>query len=501
MDLSILEITLLDPTGGDHLVGHLFRYGHAQPNGLIRFVPAPAYVRNPARFTLSQLYLGTDEDGTQRLLSDIAAAEFNGLRAPPSRTDTRGPLRLPHWFQNLLPEGAFRAHIAAIRGCDEDDYFELLAACGTDLPGAVRALPVNNASNALMQRLVTQDQDALEASVIEIPLAEGVSLSGVQPKLGVNLDAQGRYVARTKLDEATHIIAKLPVVGYPRMPEVEHLSMHLAGLAGVRVCKTSLVPLQALSARHSYDLGSPDPDRTMFLAVPRYDRDVPGRRHAEDLAQALGLRPEDKYSKSVSYAAIMLLFLAIPSLGESAVLELLRRLAVNELIGNPDCHLKNIGLYYPDGVNAELPPAYDIVAHHLFTPARGHALYLMPKGVQDEIQETSQRKIEREFRQLHGREPGANELPRAPIRLLNPVTIKRMAQLLQLPGKLLETTLKHVVAAAANEWPAAIDASDITPEQKQKMKDLLEEQPAVQALRRRRETSRSKASSVPLRPQ
>jgi serine/threonine-protein kinase HipA len=496
VDLSILEITLLDPHGSNQLVGHLFRYGNAQPNGLIRFVPATSYVRDPGRFTLGQLYLGTDEDGTQRLLSDITAAEFNGLRDPPSKTNTRGPLRLPDWFQNLLPEGTFRAHIAEIRGCDEDDYFELLAACGTDLPGAVRALPVNNASSELMQRLVTQDQDALEASVIELPLAEGVSLSGVQPKLGVNLDANGRYVARTKLDEATHIIAKLPVVGYPKMPEVEHLSMQLAALAGVRACRTSLVPLNALLARHSYDLGSPDPDRTMFLAVPRYDRDVPGRRHAEDLAQVLGLRPEEKYHKGVSYTAIMRLFLAIPSLGEAAALELLRRLAVNELIGNPDCHLKNIGLYYPDGVNAELPPAYDIVAHHLFTPARGHALYLMPKDAQDEVQEAAQKQVEREFRQLHGREPGANELPRARVRLLNPLTIKRMAQMLKLPGKLLETTLKQVVDAAANHWPKAIDASDITPEQKQKMKDHLQAQPAVQALHRRQETARKKASAV-----
>jgi serine/threonine-protein kinase HipA len=282
------------------------------------------------------------------------------------------------------------------------------------------------------------------------------------------------------------------------MPEVEHLSMHLAELAGARVCRTSLVPLKALLAGHRFDLGSPDPDRTMFLAVPRYDRDGPGRCHAEDLAQVLGLRPEDKYSKGVSYAAIMLLFLAIPSLGEAAVLELLRRLAVNELIGNPDCHLKNIGLYYPDGVNAELPPAYDIVAHHLFTPARGHALYLMPKDAQDELEKATQEQVAREFRQLHGHEPAAHELPRARVRLLNPTTIKRMAQMLQLPGKLLETTLKHVVEAAAKSWPAAIDASDITPQQKQRMKDHLQAQPAVQALRRRQETARSKASAARL---
>ncbi len=86
---------------------------------------------------------------------------------------------------------------------------------------------------------VTQGQDALEMSVTADPLEEGVSLSGVQPKLGVIRDGE-RYVGRTK-DHDTHIIAKLPVVGQPLLPEVEALELaagarrrrgHLRGHAG-----------------------------------------------------------------------------------------------------------------------------------------------------------------------------------------------------------------------------------------------------------------------------
>lgn len=94
----------------------------------------------------------------------------------------------------------------------------------------------------------------------------------MKPKLGVNIDTQGRYVARTKLDEFTHIVAKLPAVDYPLMLEVEHLSMQLARMAVANVCDTHLVPLERLAAQHKYDLGDPDLKSTNFLVVPWYDR-------------------------------------------------------------------------------------------------------------------------------------------------------------------------------------------------------------------------------------
>lgn len=488
MDISILQIVLLTPRGERQHVGHLFRWGHQQANGLIRFVPAADYVKDSKRATLGLQFVAEDEPTTQRLLQDIHAAEFNGYRAAPSRSSPAGPLQLPNWFQNLLPEGTFRAHIAELRGCAEDDFFELLAACGSDLPGAVLALPVQDASRELMQALVTEGQDALEMSVSEVPLLDGVSISGVQPKLGVNQDLQGRYVARTKLDEATHVIAKLPVAGYPLMPEVEHLSMALARLAGVQACQTRLEPLQALLAPHRYPLGeAADMAQQHFLAVPRYDRDQPGRVHAEDMAQVLGFAPGDKYSREVSYSLLMQVFLTRDSLGEEAVLELLRRLAVNELIGNPDCHLKNIGLYYPDGVNPRLPPAYDIVAHHLYLPATGHALLILPAPQQKALEDEQRRRFRQQFAQEHGRDPGREEEGRwSRLLLLRPATLKALAERIGLPYKLLERTASQVVKRAAEHWPEAIDAGPVTAEQKGRMKALLEAHPAVQALRRRK---------------
>jgi serine/threonine-protein kinase HipA len=107
-----------------------------------------------------------------------------------------------------------------------------------------------------MARYVTQNQYSLEMSVTAEPMEEGVSLSGVQPKVGV-IKQGDRYVGRTK-DHDTHIIAKLPVVGQPRLPELEHLSLQLAATSGVTVCETYLEPLAKLAVQHGYDLGDAD---------------------------------------------------------------------------------------------------------------------------------------------------------------------------------------------------------------------------------------------------
>lgn len=498
MDLRILEISLGKPVqAGGTPVGHLFLYGEDQPNGVLRFVPADSYVAEDTRPILSLLYTDETSEETRLHLQDIAAAEFNGQRQANGPVSKAGltPMLLPAWFQNLLPEGAFRKHIAEIRGCAETDYFELLAACGADLPGAVFAVPVKEASTELMKRLVTQDQDALEASVVEIPLVEGISLSGVQPKLGVNKNEEGRYVARTKLSESTHVIAKLPAVDYPLMPEVEHLSMQLATMAGVDACVTELVPLEKLMAQHHYDLGGPDLVTTKFLAVPRYDRQVKTRVHAEDFAQALGFMPFDKYSKGVSYAMLMQYCLEFESLGEAAVLELLRRIAVNELIGNPDCHLKNIGVYFLDGNTPMLPPAYDIVAHHVYNGAIGHALYILAPDKQKQLEAVQQKQVAKDFERATGRPSEPHELPPMKLSLLRPSTLKALAEQVGLPYKLFQTTADSVVTAAAGKWPAAIDASSVTPLQKERMKGLLERHPAVQAIRRREIMAAKKATA------
>lgn len=69
--------------------------------------------------------------------------------------------------------------------------------------------------------------------------------------------------------------------------------------------------------------------------------------------------------------------ISLPRCGPSAVHGLRRRIEVNELLGNADMHLKNIGLPYRDRHHATLAAAENIKATGLYSGARGDAPRLM----------------------------------------------------------------------------------------------------------------------------
>ena len=69
-------------------------------------------------------------------------------------------------------------------------------------------------------------------------------------------------------------------------------------------------------------------------------------------------------------------------MGKPAVHELIRRLAVNELLDNPDAHLKNFGVLYErnsQGFKPTFAPAFDIVPYAISHGIDGHALPLVSK--------------------------------------------------------------------------------------------------------------------------
>ena len=63
--------------------------------------------------------------------------------------------------------------------------------------------------------------------------------------------------------------------------------------------------------------------------------------------------------------------------GEPGVVELVRRLVFNALIGNADMHMKNWSMLYPDGRNAMLAPAYDLLSTIAYLPGERMALNLV----------------------------------------------------------------------------------------------------------------------------
>ncbi|MGY8527539.1 type II toxin-antitoxin system HipA family toxin [Paracidovorax citrulli] len=445
-------------------VGVLFQYRLGDTQVVNRFVADDAFAYLAGAPTLSLSMRAADPASQKALWGDVGSTLFNGVYSP-----ANGWL-LPAFFQNLLPEGVFRDHVAAQRHCDPRDHFEMLAACGLDLPGNVHALPLQLSRDELAH-YVTQDADSLEMSVTAEPMESGVSLSGVQPKVGVIYEG-GRYVGRTRMQD-THIIAKLPVVGQPLLPELEALSLQLAAAAGASVTEARLAPLEQLAVEHGYDLGDAD-RKTNFLAVTRYDRAPNGRRiHTEDFAQVLGVAPEQKYV-GASYLDVAAVMMAAPSLGEPAVHELLRRLVVNEMLGNPDMHLKNMGLWYPDGVTPELPPAYDIVGYAAYNRRVGHALHIMPDALTGEPARKPRMPV-RDAREGKAAKPG-----------IGPSVLRRFCAQLGIPEKPASRVVRDTVAAAAAAWPAMIADSPLTDQQKARLLAHFESHPLVESLLRRK---------------
>lgn len=425
---------------GERPVGCLFQYPVSADFITNRFVAHDGFADDKQQPVLSTGFLAANTQAQAAFWRGVTAAGLNGSL---SRRPDRGWL-LPAWFQGLLPEGPLLQEIAGLRRCSPNDHFEILAATGGDLPGNVFARPAD-LNHVQLQRLVTSDNDALEMSVTAEPIEQAISVSGVQAKLSV-LKAGGRFVARTKLieghGEVRHVIAKLPVVGQPYLPELEMLSLSLAAAAGVSTVKAELAPLSQLEAQHHYDLGEAGA-QTRFLAVHRYDRDADtptGRVHCEDFAQILGVQPEDKYTQD--YLAVAQVLMALPSLGELAVVELLRRLLVNEMLGNSDMHLKNMGLLYPDGRMPVLPPAYDIVAYAAYShSARGRALHLSPD------------------------QPEAHD----PESLLTPRLVRAFCQQLGIVEKPVLTALRRCRDSAYASWPPLIGAAPITAQMKSRL--------------------------------
>ena len=419
-------------------VGVLFQYGDG-PNAITRLLPDEGFWRNPRAPRLSWAAYTDPHEHEAFWRAYASVPFFNG-------TGTT----LPPFFQNMLPEGALRRHLAQERKCSVDDHFELLAACGTDLPGAVYAYPSNVSSNHFVEGIVTQHQDALEMTVVADPMKDATSLSGLQAKLSLVLDGGGRYVARTKNSEGIHIIAKLPTVEFPLMPEVEDLSLRLAARAGVDTCKARLAAIGEIDAEVPFVLG----DARTFLAVERFDRqDGKAHIHCEDFAQILGIPPEQKYTHDNANYGLMAAVLQQMKLGEPAVLELLRRIAVNEMLGNFDAHVKNFGVIYRDGRTPQLSPAYDIVAYAAQVTGRGHALRLTRGGARHAT--------------------------------LGPATVREFCAAAEIPETVAQGAIRETVKAAAATWPDMINESQLLPEQKTRLLQHFEGVEAVQTFRRR----------------
>jgi len=315
-------------------------------------------VRTPGDFNAFSLDPAYRATGGYPILSLSFRAAAGGLRRDPK------PLAgaLPAFFANLLPEDKLRDamerhHAGAVRPGND---FDLLAALGTDLPGAIRVIPSEGSNVARPEAVENQPKARF-------------SLAGVQMKLSVMKNTgKGGGLTIPLEDGQGQYIAKFPSTAFPGVSENEFANLALAAAIGMDV------PTRELVDKSDFD-GIPEDFDTMaegkVLLIRRFDRAPSGERiHIEDFAQVFGVYPSRKYDAAAYHDIAAALGVAI---SPPAALEFVRRLVLAVITGNGDMHLKNWSLIYPgDGNLPALAPIYDVLSTVPYIPADTLALSL-----------------------------------------------------------------------------------------------------------------------------
>ena len=343
---GVLGIFLRPSPGQELRVGTLIR----DASGAVTFDVDETYIRlGPKRPIVSLAWHGeTDELSIARLRN---------------RNDkfTRGS-SLPPYFENLLPEGALLDLVEKEFGTGAFDSFDVLRKLGLDLPGAVVARA--EAGDEAPQVRTTPTAAPTPPNTIRF------SLAGIQLKFSMKGDK--RRLTMPGVGEGGDMLLKLPATAFPGLPEAEHTALQLAKLAGVNAVETSLVKSDSIEdmPKEFLEAGA------LSLAVKRFDR-APGgvRIHTEDFAQIVGAIGDQKYFRANQDTLLNIIrrFSEDP-IGE--ILEGVRRIVVDIMVGNGDGHLKNWSFIFPDGVTPRLSPAYDIVPTIAYIPQHKMALRL-----------------------------------------------------------------------------------------------------------------------------
>ncbi len=318
---------------------------HGQPIGTLTRLPGDQVL-----FAFNEAYVAGQNRPTLSLsFKDALGGLITSVR--PTQT------RLPPFFANLLPEGTLRDYLAECAKVNPEREFFLIAVLGRDLPGALEILPVGG--------VMPRDEDAPEP-VGSTPDTESArvlrfSLAGVQLKFSAVKSAAGGLTVPADGVGGSWIV-KLPSTKHPDIPENEFAMMELARRVGISVPETKLIPVDQISGLPA---GVEAVGKRAFV-IKRFDRAASGEHiHIEDFAQVFGVYPKRKYERA-SYRDIAEVLWT--ETGEVGVVEFLRRLVFNILIGNADMHLKNWSLIYPNRRTAALAPGYDFVSTIAYLP-------------------------------------------------------------------------------------------------------------------------------------
>jgi serine/threonine-protein kinase HipA len=281
----------------------------------------------------------------------------------PLREERFKPRESAPFFEGLLPEGAVRAAIAGRLGVSEGDGFNMLAALGADCAGAVTVLPEDQPFRPLAAATRTLSESQLGELLRELPRnplgidtdpgGVRLSLGGAQDKLVMVRLPTGDF-AQPLGGTPSNCLLKPEHERFEGLAVNETFCMRVAAAAGNEAAATELLELGGFRCLYS----------------ERFDRivDADGttlRLHQEDMCQALGLLPTQKYEfdDGPSVASVIALLRRQPSSRIALdVNAFVRAVLTCFLLGNSDAHGKNYSLLYDPVAGVRLAPLYDVVS-------------------------------------------------------------------------------------------------------------------------------------------
>lgn len=298
---------------------------------------------------------------------EARAAAFPLSLTMPLRAGPAGAEVLLPWLANLLPE-THLAEIGQRLKVSPQDIIGLLSHIGRDTAGA---LSIGAPRHPGLHLTPIADEGSLERIIDELPAKpflvgeHGVSMSlaGVQDKLPIFLDEDGRIAIPIDGSPSTHIL-KPDTARLFGSVENEAFCLKLANACGLDAAEAEI--------GHA--------GKRRYLLVRRYDRftDPKGeirRLHQEDFCQLTGHFPAQKYERSAFGHGVTLrqMFDSLSrqvSPGER--LRLADAVVFNVLICNADSHAKNHSVLIGAGGTARFAPMYDLLCAAVYEQVDQH---------------------------------------------------------------------------------------------------------------------------------
>ena len=211
------------------------------------------------------------------------------------------------------------------------------------------------------------EMDELAGKIIQ----SQTTLTGVQPKLSLHLDKHRNSHKLTIVGLWGDFIFKPQTERFRLLPENEDLTMHLAGLAKIKIVPHSLIRMK---------------DGSLGYITRRIDRTKDGNKIAmEDMCQLTERQTEHKYKSS--YEQIAKALRKYSTNPQMDVTDFLEVVYFSWLTGNNDMHLKNFSLYQSSG-DVRLTPAYDLLNVAIANPSDDEELALTLNGKKKKLRDS-----------------------------------------------------------------------------------------------------------------